>query len=275
MIFNFMQHLQSTLTALTPWWPVLGAAMLVEVLRPGKKAHWPTVIANCIYMPFAVTLGALILGQMQPWVQSHIPADITHLRQWADTPWKFVALWVVYLFLFDFLYYWLHRLQHQVPWLWRFHMVHHSDVNTSASTVGRHHWLEEFFRLFIITAPLFILMGGSQNMPLWVSAFTIFNGIFMHWNISFRFGPFEKIIITPAYHRVHHSVEERHYDKNFGVFTQLWDYVFSTRHVPQLGEYPDTGITGLSSTRSWALILPWPVALTKQAASDAPKTSSD
>ena len=274
-IHFFLEHLRHTLSALAPWWPVLAAATLVEVLKPGKKLHWPTVIANCIYMPLGLTLGALVAAKVFTLAEPYIPADITHLRAWADTPAKTVLLWLVYLVVFDLLYYCLHRAQHQVPWLWRFHMVHHSDTNTSATTVGRHHWLEEFFRLFIITWPLIFLMGGTSNMPLWVSLFMLLNGIFMHWNVAFRFGALEKYIITPAYHRIHHSIEERHYDKNFGVFTQLWDYVFATRYLPQPHEYPETGISGLSSTRSWALVMPWPVDLSKSPKSISVPSSAE
>ena len=143
-------------------------------------------------------------------------------------------------------------------------MVHHSDVNVSASSVGRHHWFEEGFRYFIVTAPLVVLMGGAHGAPVWVLGFIVLNGIFMHWNVSFRFGMLERLVITPAYHRLHHSIEERHYDTNFGVFTQLWDRVFGTRQLPARSDYPETGIVGLRSTRSWALLAPWPILLIRK-----------
>ncbi|MBS0294436.1 MAG: sterol desaturase family protein [Proteobacteria bacterium] len=193
------------------------------------------------------------------------------LRQWAHTPARQLGLWLLYLACFDFLYYWLHRAQHQIPWLWRYHMVHHSDVNVCAASVGRHHWLEEGFRFFIITAPLIMLMGGAQGSPPWVAAFIVLNGILMHWNVAIRFGPLERCIITPAYHRIHHSIEARHYDKNFGVFTQLWDRVFGTRHVPAPGEYPETGITRLSGLRGWALLAPWPLIWLDRTDGSGPK----
>src|SRR2546427_12608061 len=87
----------------------------------------------------------------------------TTLFRSAHTPIRQILLWIAYIAFFDFLYYWLHRAQHQIPFLWRYHMVHHSDVNTSATTVGRHHWLEEGFRFFIITAPLIFLMRSEER----------------------------------------------------------------------------------------------------------------
>ena len=247
------------LTGLAPLWPILLVATGVEVIWAGRKLHWPTVVANCVYIPIGLTLSIVALGSMLEGLQAYTPFDVLGIRQWAHTPVRKVLLWLGYLISFDFLYYWLHRAQHRLPWLWRFHMVHHSDVNVSASTVGRHHWLEEGFRYFFITAPLIVLMGGAKEAPVWVFGFILLNGIFMHWNVSFRFGLLERFLITPSYHRLHHSIEERHYDTNFGVFTQLWDRLFGTRQIPNIGDYPATGIVGMSSMQSWVLLSPWPI----------------
>lgn len=116
---------------------------------------------------------------------------------WAHGLARQLGLWLLYLACFDFFYYWLHRAQHQIPWLWRYYMVHHSDVNVSASSVGRPHWLEAGFRFFVITAPLILIMGGGEGSPSWVLAFIVLNGVFMHWNVSQRFGPLERCVITP------------------------------------------------------------------------------
>ena len=270
MLVQFAGVLRGVLAGLTSWWPVLAAAVLVEVLRPGRRLHWPTVLANVAYLPLGLALGVAVLEGALQSLQAYLPADLFALRAWATTPARQLALWLGYLVCFDFLYYWLHRAQHQVPWLWRYHMVHHADENVSASTVGRHHWLEEGFRFFIITAPLIVLLGTVSGAPLWVAAFIGVNGVFMHWNVALRFGPLERWIITPAYHRIHHSVERRHWDRNFGVFTQLWDRVFGTRHVPAADEYPATGITGLGGMRAWALLAPWPLIMTKESKPHAP-----
>ena len=267
MIHFFLESLQTnwayTLAALKPWLPLLVVATLVEIFRPGRKLKAKSTIANFIYAPIALTLGATILGPTIAWANTKLPHDIIHLRTFSESVWGSVLVWVTYLILFDFFYYWLHRAQHQIPFMWRFHMVHHTDENVSASSVGRHHWLEDGFRFFFITAPLIILMGGASQIPMVATGFIIFNGVLMHWNTSFRFGPFEKLIITPAYHRIHHSIEEKHFDKNFGVFTQTWDKVFKTRHLPTQEEYPTTGVSHMSEEKTLALLLPWPVVLQK------------
>ncbi len=259
LLSDFLHNWRTVCAGLAPWWPVLAAAIVAEMLWPGRRLHWPTVVTNTLYIPLGLTLAATLVSPALRAMQAHVPVDVLALRRWADTPPKQILLWFGYLTSFDFLYYWLHRAQHRIPFLWQYHMVHHSDVNVSASSAGRHHWLEEGFRFFIITAPLIFLMGGVEGAPSWVLAFIVLNGVFMHWNVRLRFGPLERWIITPAYHRLHHSIEERHYDTNFGVFTQLWDRVFSTRMLPGEGEYPETGLQKLTSMRSWALLAPWPL----------------
>lgn len=269
MIHIFLENLQANLInvllALKPWLPVLTIAVCVEIFRPGRKLKTKSTIGNLIYMPIGLALGATILGPAIEWGNTQLPHDIIHLRKFTESLWGSILVWAAYLILFDFLYYWFHRAQHQIPFMWRFHMVHHTDENVSASSVGRHHWLEEGFRYFFITAPLIFFMGGSSGMPVLITSLIIFNGILMHWNTAFRFGFLEKIIITPAYHRIHHSIEEKHFDKNFGVFTQTWDNIFNTRHLPTSDEYPNTGVSNISEEKTLALLLPWPIVFKKQA----------
>ena len=266
---NFQTNWILVIGALKPWLPILAIAIVFEIFRPGKKLKIKSTVGNLIYMPIALALAATLLSPLIAWANTQIPHDLANLRSLGNTWWGSTLIGITYLVLFDFFYYWFHRAQHQIPFMWRFHMVHHTDENVSASSVGRHHWMEDGLRYFFITAPLIILMGGSNEMPMWAMIFIIFNGILMHWNTSFRFGALEKIIITPAYHRIHHSIEEKHYDKNFGVFTQMWDKTFKTRHLPTREEYPATGVTNFSEEKTLALLLPWPIIL--QSAKPAPK----
>ena len=70
-----------------------------------------------------------------------------------------------------------------------------------------------------------------------------------------------KLVITPAYHRIHHSIHEDHYDNNFGVFTQLWDFLFKTRYLPAKFENPETGVADFPEKNTWALLSPIPVII--------------
>jgi sterol desaturase/sphingolipid hydroxylase (fatty acid hydroxylase superfamily) len=260
----FSSHFLVTVSALKPWLPLLAAAIAVELFVPGKKLRLSELGLNLVYLPLALVLGGMFIFPTIAKLNTVMPRDMLGLGHLIDSPWGTAVLWLLYLVFFDFLYYWFHRAQHYFPVLWRFHMVHHSDENTSSTSVGRHHWTEEAWRYFIITAPLTALLGHPESTPFLVLAWIITNGIFMHWNVPFRFGVLEKLAITPAYHRIHHSIEAPHFDKNFGVFTQLWDWVFKTRFLPAQGVFPQTGLTDLPQRNAWALLLPWPIILRRK-----------
>ena len=108
MIHFFLESLQTnwtyTLAALKPWLPLLVVATLVEIFRPGRKLKAKSTIANFIYAPIALTLGATILGPTIAWANTKLPHDIIHLRTFSESVWGSVLVWVTYLILFDFFY---------------------------------------------------------------------------------------------------------------------------------------------------------------------------
>lgn len=250
-----------TLNALIPWTPILMLVTAIELIN--KNVSFKSVSINLIYLPLALIISGTFIYPIIELMQKSTPFDVLKFKIFILNNDLEIILWFIYLLFFDLLYYFFHRAQHKFKFLWRYHLVHHSDKNISASAVGRHHWMEEGFRYFFITAPLIILMGGTSNISTWASGFIILNGIFMHWNIKFRFGLLEKIIVTPAYHRIHHSVHEKHYDKNFGVFTQFWDFLFKTRYLPMEFEHPETGVIDFPEKNTWALLFPLPIILHK------------
>jgi sterol desaturase/sphingolipid hydroxylase (fatty acid hydroxylase superfamily) len=153
------------------------------------------------------------------------------------------------LFISDFFYYWFHRAQHSFALLWRFHRVHHSirDMNALNST---HHFSEEILRIPFVTIPFALLIDFDPGPTPWIAA-AIFSmqGQFVHSNTQFNFGILRYVFVDNRFHRLHHSVEEQHFDKNFGAITTLYDTVFGTAQFPAKGEWPATGITELSEPK--------------------------
>jgi sterol desaturase/sphingolipid hydroxylase (fatty acid hydroxylase superfamily) len=155
-----------------------------------------------------------------------------------------VPLLLVPIVVFDFFYYWLHRAQHSWPWFWQVHKLHHTDEAVNVTTSYRHHWTEEFFRSIAIVAPMSLLFditpaeGGFLTVVLgqW--------GHFVHANIKLPLGKAGLVVAGPQYHRIHHSVDRKHWDKNFAAFFPLWDIVFGTAYVPEDNEWPQTGVKG-------------------------------
>lgn len=140
----------------------------------------------------------------------------------------------------DLVFYWFHRFQHR--FLWRFHSVHHSIENLSA-TNSYHHWSEPFWNVLLIALPLSFLSVSTVNQALWLALLLRAYPYYIHSPIKLHAGPLARWLIDNRYHRIHHSVEERHFDKNFGALTTFWDRLFGTAYFPTAQEWPEVGIT--------------------------------
>lgn len=140
----------------------------------------------------------------------------------------------------DFMFYWSHRIRHEVRWFWHFHAIHHSQRNLNPATTHRTHPVESIVSGAIRTIPI-AFVGGSY--PAWV-LFVVLNnfwGYFIHANIRTNLGWLGNYIVSPQYHRVHHSTLEEHFDINYGERLVIWDKLFGS-YCPDRNVYPPTGI---------------------------------
>ena len=157
---------------------------------------------------------------------------------------------LIILFTFDIFYYWFHRIQHTTA-LWPQHAIHHSEPHLSAATAFRHHLLENLVKVPLVDVPLMFIFVHSVwvHQTSWltqlITGFLAYLGIFAHSNLRIGFGPLNWIIVSPQTHRIHHSIEAQHWNRNFAAYFPLIDVVFGTYYHPEPGEYPDTGIPGV------------------------------
>ncbi len=137
---------------------------------------------------------------------------------------------VVAIVLFDFLVYASHRASHEVPFLWRFHSVHHSTKTLDWVSGFRAHPLDGVF-----AAPAFaVLLGAGFSLRV-AGALAVVQavlGITAHLNVSWRLRPLQKLVFTPEFHHWHHSNEPEAWNRNYGVLLPLWDIVFGTAYLP-------------------------------------------
>jgi sterol desaturase/sphingolipid hydroxylase (fatty acid hydroxylase superfamily) len=139
-------------------------------------------------------------------------------------------------------YYWLHRAQHRIPWLWRFHRVHHSITEMSA-TSSYHHFTEDLFQFTAVTVPMAFLLGVEQGPVPWiVLTVASTHAYFVHSSANINIGPLRYVIGDNRFHRIHHSLEARHFNRNFGTITPLWDVLFGTAWFPKADEWPKVGL---------------------------------
>ena len=144
----------------------------------------------------------------------------------------------------DFLRWLQHVVQHKVPWFWHFHVVHHSQRNLNLFTDFRYHVVEYLVRQTVYFIPL-MMFGVELPEMILFSLFLIWHARLYHGNIKSDFGLLRYVVVTPQSHRVHHSIESRHRDKNYGAFLSIWDRIFGTQYRGHL-EYPETGISEAS-----------------------------
>ena len=254
----FMSYVRGALYAIWLVWPWLVGMAVLEWVSPGRKllpANW---LFNTLYIPVYLTVASLALYPVTRLVEPHLPANLLRVDLHAVDAFWMGPLVLVYLLVFDFLFYWFHRAQHSWPFMWRYHRFHHSDPNVGVTSATRHHWLEEAMRYFFISAPLVILVGHPEAVLPWLGILIGVEGMFIHWNTRIRLGPLTKVIVGPQYHRIHHSFAAEHVDKNFAVIFPVWDRLFATQHLPVGDEFPVTGVADVARPNGWRLLLPWP-----------------
>jgi sterol desaturase/sphingolipid hydroxylase (fatty acid hydroxylase superfamily) len=126
--------------------------------------------------------------------------------------------------------YWGHRLTHQVPFLWRFHSVHHSVELMDWVAAGRLHPLDSAFTQAFTVLPL-VLLGYEAGVFAGVTVFVTLLAIFQHANVRLRFPVLRWLINTPEWHHWHHAIDDEARDKNFGL--PAIDKMFGTAYMPR------------------------------------------
>lgn len=126
--------------------------------------------------------------------------------------------------------YFIHWLEHRVKWMWRFHLIHHSDTHVDTTTANRHHPGESVFRLVFTTlaaaicgAPMWLVFM-YQSISVVLSQFNHSNIALPHW-IEKSVGV---ILVTPGIHHSHHHFVLPHTDSNYGNIFSIWDRIFGT-----------------------------------------------
>ena len=172
-------------------------------------------------------VGLAVLSQAQGWGL----LALTALPGWLAFIIAFVAL--------DLVLYVQHRAYHWLPLLWRLHRVHHSDLDFDLSTGLRFH-PGEMIISFAIKAAAVVALGAS---PLAVLCFEIVlnaSSLFTHANMTLPArldAALRGVLVTPAMHRIHHSVKPDEHNRNFGFFLSFWDRTFASyRARPQVDD---------------------------------------
>ena len=168
---------------------------------------------------------------------------------------------LLYLLVFDFLDYWIHRGQHQFEWWWRLHSLHHAQRQMTMWSDNRNHLLDDLIRdVIVVTAAQFIGIPPGQFVA--IVAFTQLSESFQHANVRLWFGRWgERLWISPRFHRVHHSVGIGHESP-----TKSSKEALSAAGPPQGAKAPsggseDTPVPSVGAMKlgghNFGVLLPW------------------
>ena len=135
--------------------------------------------------------------------------------------------WLALLFGLEFFYYWMHRADHRVQWLWATHAVHHSTNAYNLSAAYRLGWTSGISGSFLFFAPL-VWIGFPAQAVLVAAALNLLYQFWLHTELVPRLGPLEWVFNTPMHHRVHHARNPEYIDKNFGGVLIVFDRLFGT-----------------------------------------------
>jgi len=235
-------------------------ATAIELLAPRTRYTWRERARGlCFFLIFGIVIGIplhrvwLALWEVLG-VKPVIDLYLDRVFGWAG--WGAPALEIIAAVLIsDFFLYWYHRIEHVA--LWRFHALHHSVEDLHAlSNYG--HPLEDAIRLFLMVGPFSLL-----NLPPQPAALALFIGwkeSFIHSPTSASLGPLRYVLVDNVFHRIHHSRHPRHFDRNFGIITPIWDIVFGTAYFPANDEWPETGVDGVLEPKTLTDYALFPVA---------------
>ena len=145
------------------------------------------------------------------------------LISWTPNSWYY---WLLLFFAEDFIFYWIHRIDHIVRFFWAIHVTHHSSERFNFTTGFRSSVFQPVYR-FIWFIPLVFL--GFEPFDIFIMySITQTYGILVHTKAVRRLGVLEYVLVTPSHHRVHHASNVEYLDKNMGMILILWDKLFGT-----------------------------------------------
>ncbi|WP_258766283.1 sterol desaturase family protein [Bradyrhizobium arachidis] len=157
-------------------------------------------------------------------VPASLQTTIGDLPVWAQLP--------LVIVLSDLGFYWTHRMFHAVPWLWRFHAVHHSIEELDWLAAARVHPLDQIVTKGVALLPV-VALGFSEWVIGIYALLYQWQSVFIHANLCIGFRPFRLLVASPEFHHWHHSNDREARDRNFAGQLSFLDALFGTLHMPR------------------------------------------
>jgi sterol desaturase/sphingolipid hydroxylase (fatty acid hydroxylase superfamily) len=213
-------------------WPAVRRPFLARGHVQDASYFLLYVLAIAPFMTLLSVGSAVILRSHAAWLQASWTA------QWPR--WTVVVVTLLAMDLCNWLAHWG---DHRVGALWRIHALHHSQEELSVLTSFRAHPLMHTTGFVLATVPVLFLTGAHPLAPVLITVYVCL-GTLPHTNVRWSYGPLGRILVSPAYHRLHHAIDGRQ-DANLGVVFTVWDVLAGMARFPIKGSAPcATGLTG-------------------------------
>jgi sterol desaturase/sphingolipid hydroxylase (fatty acid hydroxylase superfamily) len=219
-------------------------ALITDVVYYFLNSLLPNII-----LAIPVSLIAWGVHRLMPW---HIQTMFAGLPVWAHIALAFIVVQIGV--------YWGHRWSHEIPFLWRFHAIHHSAEEMDWLINMRAHPFDMVFTRLCGFVLLYIFglaqpTGGPEDLaPILIILFGTVWGFFIHANLRWRFGPLEWVIATPAFHHWHHTRSDNT-DRNYAATLPVLDWLFGTYYMPKMAWPTQYGTDTFVSTNFSAQLL--------------------
>jgi sterol desaturase/sphingolipid hydroxylase (fatty acid hydroxylase superfamily) len=239
------------------------AAIVLEHVGPRERYSWrerlPGILMNAVSSPLQL---ALVLPLTWMWGKLGLgPLLVVPLWHWLE-PFGtagYLTQIIVLVAVADFLAYWRHRVEH--AWLWPVHVVHHAPRELHvANDLG--HPVQNIFNFVFILVPMSLIQIDGPATPFVVGAIVTLAGYYIHSPVEWHLGSLRRLIVDNRFHRIHHSLEPRHFDKNFGIVFSVWDYLFGTAYSPG-EEWPAVGVAEVAAPRTVMQFLTLPLIMVR------------
>lgn len=198
---------------------VIGLELLASHWRRSNSYTWRDTLTNAYLMLLNSGIDLVFRGVYV------LIFEWCFQRRFLDwgSPW---AYWLVLVVSMDFLFYWLHRVDHHCRFFWAVHVTHHSSEQFNLTVGFRSSVFQPLYR-FLYFLPL-AFAGFKPFDIVFIFSVTQIWGIMVHTEHVGKLGWLEYVLVTPSHHRVHHASNPMYLDRNLGMLLIIWDKWFGT-----------------------------------------------
>jgi sterol desaturase/sphingolipid hydroxylase (fatty acid hydroxylase superfamily) len=178
-------------------------------------------VFGAVFIISSITTGVIVVGVMI--LGPLVPSGLSAWLSGQHMIFQVIAIMIIA----DIGYYTLHRMHHEIPFLWKFHAVHHSIEELDWLAAYRTPPFDQSLTRGLSLAPVFALGFSTAAIGVWGFIFT-WHSLLKHSNIKINFGPLRWVLLEPVFHHWHHANEEHAFDKNYAGQLPILDIIFGT-----------------------------------------------